>query len=72
MRQRSYYWTSQVPNDQMKDRKRTTGDEDSNQRMVQKHFGTKCDIWHNRNKLMPSRRLYHCLRISVFTAPHSC
>jgi hypothetical protein len=67
MRQKSYHWTSQVPNDQMKDKKRTTADEDSNQRMVQKHFGTMCDIWHSRNKPMPSRRLHHCLRILAFS-----
>jgi hypothetical protein len=32
--EKSYYWTSQMPNDRMKDKKRTTADEDSNQRMV--------------------------------------
>jgi hypothetical protein len=30
----SDYWTSQLLNNQMKNKKRTTADEDSNQRMV--------------------------------------
>jgi hypothetical protein len=30
-----------------RDKKRTKVDEDSNQRMVRKHFGTKWDIWHH-------------------------
>jgi hypothetical protein len=34
MKDKSNYWTSQLPNGQMEDKKRTTADEDSNQRMV--------------------------------------